>query len=183
MDSKNEYKNLGLAINKYGKYVIQQSRSNLTKENKGGGTLYNSLSYEALETKKIGNPYTLEFFMENYGAFVDKGVAGVNSTYPETRAAMSPFRYGSGTGPKGGLSKGIDSWLRQKKFRWRDELGRFLSYKSMRYLIVRKIYFQGLRATMFFSKPLDAGLNKYNKDIIDGFVKDIDIQIGFEDKQ
>ena len=182
MDSKNEYENLGLAINKYGKYVIQQSRSNLTKENKGGGTLYNSLSYKALETKKVGNPYTLEFFMENYGAFVDKGVKGLNSTYPETRAAMSTFQYGSGTGPKGGLTKGIDSWLRQKKFRWRDELGRFMSYKSMRYLIVQKIYHQGLRATMFFSKPLDAGLNKYNKDIIDGFVKDINIQAGLEEK-
>ena len=119
--------------------------------------------------------------MENYGAFVDKGVKGVNSTYPETRAAMSTFQYGSGTGPKGGLTKGIDSWLRQKKFRWRDEIGRFLSYKSMRYLIVRKIYFQGLRANMFFSKPLAAGLIKYNKDIIDGFVKDINSQIGFAD--
>jgi len=183
MKSNIQYTELGKAIKKYGKYVIQQSKSNLTKQKKGGGPLYNSLEYKIQDLKELGNPYILDFFFEDYGNYVDKGVRGVNSTYSETRAAMSPFQYGSGTGPKGGLTKGIDKWLRQKKFRWRDKLGRYVSYKSMRYLIVQKIYFQGLKASLFFTKPFEAGLNKYNKDIIDGFVKDIDIQIGFEDKQ
>ena len=179
MDSKEDYTNLGIAINNYGKYVIQQSKSNLTKNKKGGGDLYNSLKYKAIKTKKVGNPYTLEFFMENYGAFVDKGVKGVNSTYPETRAAQSKFQYGSGTGPKGGLTKGIDNWLKKKNFRWRDELGRFMTFKSMRYLIVQKIYFQGIKAIRFFSRPLELGEKKYSKEIVDGFVKDIDLKITF----
>jgi len=174
MGARNNYKQLGLALEKYGKYVVQQSKSNLTKDKKGGGDLYNSISYDLNKFNKTNTPYVLDFLMENYGPFVDKGVAGVNSTYPETRAALSPFKYGTGTGKKGGLTKGIQAWLEKKKFRWRDELGRYISYKSMRYLIVQKIYFQGIKASLFFTKPFEAGLNKYAKDIIKGYEKDLE---------
>jgi hypothetical protein len=174
MGARNNYKQLGLALEKYGKYVVQQSKSNLTKDKKGGGDLYNSISYDLNKFNKTNNPYVLDFLMENYGPFVDKGVAGVNSTYPETRAALSPFKYGTGTGKKGGLTEGIQAWLEKKKFRWRDELGRYISYKSMRYLIVQKIYFQGIKASLFFTKPFEAGLNKYAKDIIKGYEKDLE---------
>jgi len=36
-------KNLEAVMNQYAKYVIQQSRTRLTKDDKGGGNLYNSL--------------------------------------------------------------------------------------------------------------------------------------------
>ena len=177
METNTNYKQLGLALNKYGKYVVQQSKSNLTKSkpySKGGGALYNSIKYHLQKVKKTGNPYVLDFLMEGYGTFVDKGVAGVNSTYPETRAAMSPFKSGSGTGKKGGLTEGIQKWLEKKKFRWRDEQGRYMSYKSMRYLIVQKIYFQGIKASLFFTKPFEAGINKFAKEIIEGYEKDLE---------
>ena len=45
----NGYKNLNDALEQYAKYVIQQARTNLTKDKKGGGNLYNSLSYDILE--------------------------------------------------------------------------------------------------------------------------------------
>ena len=53
--------------------------------------------------------------MEDYGTFVDKGVRGKTSTYPETSAALSQFQYGSGNFPKGGLTEGINGWLRKEK--------------------------------------------------------------------
>ena len=64
---------------------------------------------------KSQDDFLLEFLMEDYGAFVDKGVKGKTSTYPETSAALSKFQYGSGTGPKGGLTKGINSLVRKEK--------------------------------------------------------------------
>jgi len=174
-----KYENLKNIIDKYAKYVIQQAKTNLSKDDKGGGTLYNSLSYDVdVET----NAFLLEFLMEDYGPFVDKGVRGLNSTYPETRAALSQFRYGSGTGPKGGLTKGIDNWLRQKKFRWRDDLGRFISYKSMRYLIVQKIYHQGLKANLFFTKPFEKGLQLLGDEMLEGFALDVEKQLIFGQK-
>ena len=168
----------------YAKYVIQQSKSNLTKKDKGGGDLYNSLKYQILEDDTA---ILVEFMMQDYGIYVDEGVKGVNSTYPETRAAQSnmlkKFQYGSGTGPKGGLNKGIDKWLKKKNFRWRDDLGRFISFKSMRYLIVKKIYFQGLKATTFFSRPFNAGVKKYELKLAKAFVSDIESQMVFGAKK
>ena len=170
----NGYKNLNYALEQYAKYVIQQARTNLTKDKKGGGNLYNSLSYDILENT---DEFLVDFLMEDYGIFVDKGVKGKTSTYPETQAALSQFQYGSGTGPKGGLRKGIDGWLRKKRFQWRDEKGRFMSYQTMTYLISRSIYNKGLKANLFFTKPFEKGIEKLSQELYAGFVKDVDNSI------
>ena len=175
-----ELKNLEAVMTEYAKYVIKQSKTNLTKDKKGGGSLYNSLKYKLHQDDTA---MLVEFMMEDYGAYVDRGVKGVNSTYPETKAALSKFQYGSGTGVKGGLTKGIEKWLKKKKLKWRDKLGRFMSYKSMRYLIVKKIYFQGIKANMFFTKPFRKGIEKYELEMTKAFVSDIESQMVFGQKK
>ena len=173
-----QFKNVDEILNKYGKYVVQQSRSNLTKDKKGGGDLYNSISYVI---DKSQDDFLLEFLMEDYGDFVDKGVKGKTSTYPETSAALSKFQYGSGTGKKGGLTKALynpetkKGWIKKKKFQWRDKkTGRFLSYESMSYLIARSIYNKGLKANLFFTKPFEAGLKRLPDDLSKAFILDIE---------
>ena len=60
------------ALEKYAKYVIQQSRSNLTKKkNNASKQLYNSLEYKIQGDK-------ISFLSEKYGEFIDKGVKGSN---------------------------------------------------------------------------------------------------------
>ena len=61
-------------LNDFAKYVIQQSRSNLTKGNKNvNKNLYNSLDKEI----EVGaNSFRLAFLMEDYGTCQDKGVSG-----------------------------------------------------------------------------------------------------------
>jgi hypothetical protein len=169
-----KFKNVDEAINKFGKYVVQQSKSNLTKDKKGGGDLYNSVSYKV---EKSQDDFLLEFLMEDYGAFVDKGVKGKTSTYPETSAALSKFQYGSGTGVKGGLTKGIAKWVRKKRFQFRDKQGRFMSYDSMTYLISRSIYNKGLKANLFFTKPFEAGIKRLPNELIKSFALDIEDNI------
>ena len=166
-----KFKNVDDILNKYGKYVVQQSKSNLTKDKKGGGDLYNSVSYKI---DKSQDDFLLDFLMEDYGAFVDRGVKGKTSTYPQTSAALSKFQYGSGTGKKGGLTKGINAWLKKKRFQFRDKKGRFMSYESMSYLIARSIYNKGLKANLFFTKPFEAGLKRLPDDLIKGFALDIE---------
>ena len=173
-----KFKNVDEIVTKYAKYVVQQSKSNLTKDKKGGGDLYNSVSYVI---DKSQDDFLLEFLMEDYGAFVDKGVKGKTSTYPETSAALSKFQYGSGTGKKGGLTKALynpktkSGWIKKKKFQWRDKkTGRFLSYESMSYLIARSIYNKGLKANLFFTKPFEAGLKRLPDDLSKAFVLDIE---------
>jgi len=166
-----KFKNVDEIVTKYAKYVVQQSKSNLTKDKKGGGDLYNSVSYKI---EKSQDDFLLDFLMEDYGAFVDRGVKGKTSTYPQTSAALSKFQYGSGTGPKGGLTKGIAKWVRKKRFQFRDKQGRFMSYESMTYLISRSIYNKGLKANLFFTKPFEAGLKRLPDDLIKAF--DLDIE-------
>lgn len=70
MDNKETYKYL----NQFAKYVIQQSRSNLSKQGKSfEKKLYNSLDSEI---EVSANSFRLAFLMEDYGKFVDKGVRG-----------------------------------------------------------------------------------------------------------
>ena len=67
------------ALNTFAKYVVQQSRTNLTKGSKPYGSknsskkLYNSLDGDVKFSK---NSFQLSFLMEQYGIFQDKGVRG-----------------------------------------------------------------------------------------------------------
>jgi len=153
------------ALNKYAKYVIQQSRSNLTKKgNSASGALYKSLNYEVTED-------SISFTGESYGSFQDQGVKGKNAYY--SASASSPFKFGTGTGQKYGLRRGIAKWIKQKGIRGRDKkTGRFITDKSLTFLISRSIYDKGLRATLFFTKPFEAGLVKYGDEIAAAYIED-----------
>ena len=62
------------ALNKFGKAVVQQSRSRLTKEKKNATSdLYNSLSFTPAKISNNGNIVSFSFEMLDYGEYVDKG--------------------------------------------------------------------------------------------------------------
>ena len=148
------------ALEKYAKYVIQQSRSNLTRKgNKSSGKLYQSLGYKIQGSK-------VKFESEEYGVYQDQGVRGAKSTYSES--SKSPFRYTSKMPP----SSVFDKWTVKKGIAPRDEQGRFINRKSLNYLIARSIYKKGIRATMFFTKPFERGLDLYGDEIVAGYIED-----------
>ena len=69
-----ELKETKNTLNSFAKYVIQQSRSNLTKGKKNvSKDLYNSIRYKLVFTPK---GFSVDFYMRDYGTFVDKGVSG-----------------------------------------------------------------------------------------------------------
>jgi hypothetical protein len=171
-----KFKELEKELERFSKYVIQQARTRLTKENKNKGQLYKTLSSDIDQEK---DAFLIEFLMEDYGAFVDKGVRGKTGYYADQYTSNSPFRFGTGSGPKGGLTKGIDKWLKKKKFQWRNEQGQFMSYKSMRYLIVKSIYNKGLKATMFFGLPYQRGVHRFSDKFLEAFALDIDKNLIF----
>jgi len=163
-------------IKRFRDYVIQQSRSNLSKSGHNNTKeLYNSLKGEIVNEKD----YTIVGFeMLNYGMFQDQGVKGKNSS---AKAPNSPFRFGTGTGKKGGLTQGINKWVRQKGFQFRDrKSGKFLSYQSTAYLITRSIFHKGIKPSLFFTKPFEAGYKKYiDTDLMKAFSQDIDTLIDY----
>jgi hypothetical protein len=166
-----DFKNVDEVLNAYAEYVVDSAKKNLVDERKSLGDLYKSVSYKYEKSQDL---FLLDFLMEDYGTFVDKGVKGKTSTYPETKAALSQFQYGSGNFPKGGLRDGIKGWLEKKRFQWRDKKGKFMSYDTMTYLISRSIYNKGLKANLFFTTPFELGLQNLPKQLTDAFSLDIE---------
>ena len=156
-------------------YVIKEAKDNLTRSGHNNtSSLSNSIKGEIVND----NSYTIVGFkMNDYGTFVDLGVKGKTSS---NKAPDSPYKFGSGTGQKGGLTRGIEQWVQQKGFQFRDKQGKFLSYKSTAYLITRSIFNKGIKPSLFFTKPFEAGYKKYiDIDLIKAFGQDIDTMVDY----
>jgi hypothetical protein len=139
------------SLEKFAKGVVQQAKSNLTRNKKNvTGNLYNSLQYEI----EVGpNSLALRWKMDElapYWKFQDYGVQGKSSN---SKAPSSPFKFGTGSGMKGGLSRAIEKWVAARRFQFRDKKGRFLSYDSTAFLVSRSIYQKGIKTTSFFTRP------------------------------
>ena len=162
-------------LDKFKKYVIQQSRSNLTKGGKNvEKKLYNSIGGESISSK---NSIRLAFEMEDYGTFQDLGVKGKRSS---AKAPNSPYKFGSGTGKKGGLTEGINKWVRARRFQFRDKKGQFLSFESTAFLITRSIYNKGLKPSFFFTKPFEKAFERLPDDIIEAYGLDVESLINIK---
>ena len=161
-------------LSKFGKEVIKQSRANLTRmQHKDTNELYNSLKFESKVSK---NSFSFDFLMEEYGAYNDKGVKGNNSS---SRAPQSPFRFGSGRHKigkaNGGMSGVMAKWARRKSFQWKDKKsGKFMSHKSMGYLIARSIYSKGMKPSLFFTKPFEKAFKRLPDDLVEKFGLDVE---------
>jgi hypothetical protein len=156
-------------------YVIREAKDNLKRTGHNNtSSLANSLKGEIVVDDKYA---IVGFKMNDYGTFVDLGVKGKTSS---NRAPNSPYKFGSGTGRKGGLTQGINKWVKQKGFQFRDKKGRLLSYESTAYLITRAIFNKGIKPSLFFTKPFEAGYKKYiDVDLLKAFGQDIDTIIDY----
>lgn len=161
--------NVTQALNDFGKFIVKQSKTNLSKKgHRDTDKLYRSLKYY---TKENPNSITLSIFMEDYGKFLDKGVKGFRSS---ERAPKSPYKFGTGRGKTGGLTNAIRKWVERKRFQFRDKKGRFLSYEQTSFTIRNSIWNKGLRATEFYSRPFELAFKKLPQVIIHAYGLDVD---------
>lgn len=153
------------SLDAFGKRVQQQSRANLTKiGKKDTGDLYNSIGYEVAVHK---NSFHMSFKMTDYAPFIDKGVKGIKSG---AKAYSSPFNFGSGRGPKGGMRIAIDGWVRRKRIQFKNrETGRFMSYKTTAFIITKSVYNKGLPTTNFFTTPFEKEFKKLPDEVVQAY--------------
>ena len=152
------------ALEKYAKFVVKKSRENLEKGGKYGshnksGALSKSIEYTIKDNK-------VSFLSEKYGEFLDQGVKGSKSTYPESSA--SPFKYTNKRPP----SSVFDKWSVKSGIAPRDSKGKFIKRKSLNFIIANSIFRKGIRASMFFTKPFEEALPLFEDDMLDGFLND-----------
>lgn len=172
------------ALEAFKTFVIQQSRSRLTKAGKNNTKeLYNSLKGDV---KVMPNSISVEFQMEDYGYYQDRGVKGFKSTYPEIAQYGTLARFGSGKGKKGGkgLSYNIKKWVESKRFQFRDKkTGKFMSYQSTAYLISRSIWNKGIKPSLFFTKPFEQAYAKLPAELEKAYGLDVESFLEFTLKQ
>ena len=169
---------LQAALDKFKASVIKQARTNLSKGDRNvSRKLYNSLKGEA---KVYAKGYFLNFQMEEYGNYQDKGVKGKRSS---SRAPNSPYKFGSGKGAKGGLTEGIQRWVKARKFQFKDKKGKFLSYDATAWIITRSIYAKGIRPTLFFTKPFEAAYKRLPQELVNDLKIDLEKIFNYSIKQ
>mgnify|MGYP003674363808 FL=1 len=166
-----DLKNLETELNNFGKYVVQQSRSNLTKKKHNATKeLYNSIGYFV---DKTAQGYKLSFQMEDYGMFQDRGVKGVKSNYIANK--NTPFSYKQNSNLIGlEYHTGVFSkFAKRMGMQPRNKKGQFGSYKTMGYILARSIKNKGIKASMFFTKPFEQAFKRLPEDLAETLAKDI----------
>ena len=161
------------ALEAFKSFVIQQARTRLTKGRKNVSKgLYNSLKGYV---KEMPNAILVEFEMDEYGMYQDKGVSGTQKKY------NTPFSYKSKMPP----IKPLADWAKSRNIRLRDEQGKFTkgNYNTIGYLIARSIYRKGIKPSLFFTKPFEQGFKKLPDELVEKFGLDVEDFLAYTLKQ
>lgn len=140
-------------LDKFRKFVINESKKNLRKYGKGGGKLEDSLDSRL---KVNPNSFELEFWMEQYGIFQDKGVSGTEKKY------NTPYSYKSKMPPP----KAFDKWIVKKGLSPRNSSGQFASRKSLQFVLSRYIFKNGIKPSLFFTRPFENAYRRLPDDLV-----------------
>ena len=168
--------NLERYLESFGKYLVKQSRTRLTKGTTKYGSknvtkaLYNSISFRVDVTQ---DGFSLKF--------IDKGVSGKKliqqyTTYNKKRKP-SPYQYTDRMPPP----RALDKWIVKRGLSPRNKKGQFTGRtissvgfaKSIQFLVARKIYLRGIPSFSFFQKSLETGLLKFSDNILEAVKQDI----------
>ena len=169
-------KNLQTELQSFGKYVVQQSRSNLTKQKHNvSKDLYNSIHYKLEENN--GN-FDLAFIMDEYGTFLDKGVKGANPSLVKggkQKGGNSPYSFKNKRPPM----QPIADWAKKRNIRLRDKEGKFKkgNYRTIGFILQRSIFAQGIKPSMFFTKPFVAAFKRLPDDLLEAYAIGLEKQI------
>lgn len=171
--------NFKKALEQFRDKVVEESKKNLRKAGKGGGDLEKSIKGGEVKVTQRSLQFDIE--MEYYGTFQDKGVSGVKKKY------NTPYSYKR----KGGANslKGmpppskLDKWSVRKGIAPRDEQGRFIKRKSLNFLIARSIFFNGIKPSLFFTKPFLKYSKNLPKELESAFALDTEGFLEFTTKQ
>jgi hypothetical protein len=101
----------------------------------------------------------MEFTMEDYGVFQDAGVSGTKKKY------NTPYSYKSKMPP----AKAFDKWIVRKGLAPRKSGGQFTSRKSLAFLIARSVFRNGIKPSLFFTKPFEAAYKNLPQELVEAY--------------
>ena len=146
---------LQIELEKFRDFVIEEAKKNLSRLGKDGGKLYDSIEGRV---KANENSFEMEFSMEDYGIFQDKGVSGKRKKY------NTEFSYKDKMPPP----RAFDKWIVRKGIAPRKQ-GKFASRKSLQFMIARGVYMNGIKPSLFFTKPFEKAFKQLPDTLIEAF--------------
>jgi hypothetical protein len=150
------------ALERFRDHVVNQAKRNLTQKDKNvSKKLHQSIKGDV---KAMPNSIAMYFSMEEYGAYQDLGVKGKRSS---AKAPNSPFKFGTGTGKKGGLTEAMKKWVARRRIQFKDKEGKYMSYDSTAWLMTKSIYSKGIKPSLFFTKPFEAAYKNLPDELIE----------------
>jgi len=159
-----EIKRTQAVLDAFKKFVIKQARTRLTKGKKNvSKDLYNSLKGDV---KASENSFRVEFIMEDYGVYIDKGVSGKDKKYD------TPYSFRDKKPPAEPLAK----WAKARNIRLRDEAGKFKkgNYTTIGYILANSIFKKGIKPSLFFTIPFQQGFKKLPEELAKSYALDVE---------
>ena len=145
-----EGKNTKRVLDKFGKYLVKESKKNLTRKKKNvTNSLYESIDFDV---KVMPNSFEFDFLMNEYGEWVDKG----------RRAGKNP--------PFSAIRK----WVEDRRIQFRSNKGKFQTYDQTAWAIVKSIGKKGIPASNFYSRPFNLGYAKLPNEIVEAYALDVE---------
>tara|TARA_R110002126_G_scaffold108721_3_gene245422 strand:- start:10832 stop:11350 length:519 start_codon:yes stop_codon:yes gene_type:complete len=145
------YENLKDALAEVRDLIVMESKQNLIAAKKGGGALEDSI--KGTPVTEDNDTLKFQILMEDYATFVDKGVSGTETKYD------TPYSYTDKMPPPSSL----DKWTVRKGIAPRDDKGRFMPRKTLQFLIARSIFKNGIKPSLFYTKPYHKYLKSISK--------------------
>lgn len=173
-------KELKTELQKFGHKVVYDSVRQLENgQHISSGSLAQNISYEIRENR---DGFDLEFWMDEYGMFLDAGVYGsvpsevkngkqkgkrTNSVFTGKEGIAERFSYKSKRPPM----ESLRAWAKKKNIRFRDKKGRYKkgNYNSIAYWLQNRVFHQGIAPTLFFTKPFLAAFKNLDEEILKAF--------------
>lgn len=154
-------------LEKFKNAVIKESRNNLKTMRKDTfGKLSKSLKGQVKVSK---NSFEFDFLMEEYGMYQDKGVSGTKKKY------NTPYKYTNKMMP----TRVLDKWIVKKGIAPRNEKGKFISRQGLKFAIAKKIFYNGIKPSLFFTKPFEKYYKKLPNQLITKYGLDLDKFMSF----
>lgn len=162
------------ALDKFGSLVVDGAQKELKRKKKNASSrLSKSLDYKVKVSK---NSFQLDFLMEDYGKFIDKGVKGIGgskadgSKWKKKRVTNNLYKYKTKKPP----ASAFNAWTVKRGIAPRDEKGRFTTRKSLQFAIANSVYHTGLETTNFFTKPFEKAFKKLPEELVKAYGLEVD---------
>lgn len=171
--AESDGKNTQREIQSFGSNVIKGARKTLSKLGKSQGDLYSGMSYDFND---IDNGYEIDFDFgkaKNYWAFIDQGVRGKGGAGTGTgkvRGGKSPFSFKNKQPP----SSALINWAKKKGIRGRNKQGRFITDKSLGFLLARSVFRRGVVRSLFFTSSFNQQFLTFEENIGKAVLEDFE---------